>query len=130
MGSAGSLWVTRFGGNNVLKLSPGGGGTDNESFVYQFMGGYDGSGPTGGVVEDSAGNLYGITSQGADVNGTNYYGTIFELSPNGAGGYTESVLFSFTGGADGGTPQGGLLIDSAGNLYGATSTTVWKFRLH
>jgi uncharacterized repeat protein (TIGR03803 family) len=94
----------------VFKLDPGG----NETVLYRFTGGADGGYPRGGVILDSAGNLYGTTSAG----GINYPGpgVVFKLDTTGH--YT--VLYSFTGGADGGDPGGSLARDSAGNLYGAT----------
>lgn len=85
-------------------------------------------GPIGGLVSDSAGDLYGTTADG----GSNGTGAVFELTPNGGGGYTESILYSFpaTGvppNADTTLiyPSGSLLMDSAGNLYG-NSGTVFK----
>ena len=72
----------------------------------------DGRKPTGGLLFDPAGNLYGVTS----VGGAGDSGTVFKLDPNG----TESVLHSL-GGADGSLPSGGLVRDAAGNLYGVTS---------
>jgi uncharacterized repeat protein (TIGR03803 family) len=72
----------------------------------------DGQLPYAGLVRDSAGNLYGTTYQG----GTDLHGTVFELDPTGK----LTVLYSFTGGADGGNPWAGLLRDSDGNLYGTT----------
>ena len=63
---------------------------------------------------DGAGDLYGTTEYG----GGSDYGTVFELTPNGSGGYTEATVYSFTGGIDGGGSVAGLILDSAGNLYG------------
>lgn len=64
---------------------------------------------------DSSGNLYGTTWGG----GAYGYGTVFELSPNGSGGFTESVLHSFSGGSDGEYPYfAGVILDASGNLYG------------
>jgi len=83
-----------------------------ETILYSFTGGTDGAGPVAGVISDSAGNLYGTTYAG----GTSNQGTIFKLSPAG----TETVLYSFTGSADGSRPRGALLRDPAGNLYGTT----------
>jgi uncharacterized repeat protein (TIGR03803 family) len=86
--------------------------------IYGFKGkGYgDGSTPIG-VVVDGAGNLYGTTSGG----GAYGYGTIFELSPNSSGGWTETVLHSFGSvPTDGQTPEAAPVLDSAGNLYGTT----------
>ena len=69
------------------------------------------------MIFDSAGNLYGVTSQG----GANQYGTIFELKPQQGGGWKESTLYNFT--SNDGSPLYGLTIDKAGNLYGATDYT-------
>src|SRR5580704_16692086 len=69
----------------------------------------------GGVVQDAAGNLYGTTQQGGDF----HEGTIYKIEKN----RKESVVYSFTGGADGGFPTNTLVIDPSGNLYG-TSTTL------
>jgi uncharacterized repeat protein (TIGR03803 family) len=95
------------------------GWTEKPIYFFQglaFGGGADGANPVAGVVFDPAGNLYGTT----DYGGEKSVGTVYELSPNGSGGWTEKVLYTFTDGADGGHP-GGLIIDAAGNLYGVTS---------
>jgi uncharacterized repeat protein (TIGR03803 family) len=80
----------------------------------------DGGGPNGPLVFDAAGNLYGTTTYGgAAPNGG---GTVFELSPS-QGSWTETVLYSFCSQpscADGQTPEGALIFDSQGNLYGTT----------
>lgn len=76
----------------------------------------DGYAPTAGVIWDGSGNLYGTTSLGGELNG----GVVFELSPNGKGGWNETVLHSFTGYPDGANPEGGLIMDANGNLYGTT----------
>lgn len=89
--------------------------------IYTFKGSPDGGNPEAGLVLDAAGNLYGTTYSGGDpgCEGAVGCGTVFELSRN-SGGWSESVLYSFTGGADGGNPADGLIFDKAGNLYGAT----------
>jgi uncharacterized repeat protein (TIGR03803 family) len=92
----------------VFKLSP----TGTETVLYSFTGGADGAQPLAGLIRDAGGNLYTTTSQ----DGTGRFGTVFKLSPAGAG----TALYSFSGGADGGNPSGGLTRDSAGNLYGTT----------
>jgi uncharacterized repeat protein (TIGR03803 family) len=69
-----------------------------------------------GVVFDAAGNLYGTTGQG----GAYGHGSFFELSPSSKG-WTQTVLYSFKGGADGSEPNGSLVFDAHGNLYGTTS---------
>ncbi len=104
-----------FGAGTVFELSPNGSGGWNETVLYSFTGGADGANPIGPVMFDSVGNLYG-TAQGGGANG---YGVVFELSPVGAG-WTETVLHSFAGGADGANPPNGLIMDPAGNLYGTT----------
>jgi uncharacterized repeat protein (TIGR03803 family) len=83
------------------------------SVIYSFAGDEDGEYPSTELVVDGAGNLYGTTVQGGDVGG----GTVFQLAPSG-GGWTHTVLYSFTGGADGGQPYGGVTLDAEGNLYG------------
>src|SRR5215469_10672386 len=113
--------VSLFGGigaNVVFKLAPNPDGTWTESVLYTFSGGADGGSPLSGVILDAAGNLYGTTSGG----GASGAGTVFKLAPNPDGTWTESVLYSFSGGSDGGNPNAGLIFDTAGNLYGATPT--------
>jgi uncharacterized repeat protein (TIGR03803 family) len=76
----------------------------------------DGLVPNGGMVMDSSGNLYGTTYGGGAYGN----GTVFKLQPT-SGGYKETVIHSFAGGAnDGSQPLTGLIQDSAGNFYGAT----------
>ena len=66
---------------------------------------------------DGAGNLYGTSVQG----GAHGSGTVWELSPSGDS-WTHTVLYSFTGGADGGEPYKGVTLDPQGNLYGTAVT--------
>jgi uncharacterized repeat protein (TIGR03803 family) len=68
------------------------------------------------LVFDSAGNLYGTTSAG----GANGAGTVFELTPVGGGAWSETILNSFIGGTGGSDPNGGVIFDSSGNIYGTT----------
>jgi uncharacterized repeat protein (TIGR03803 family) len=87
----------------------------NETLLHNFTGGTDGAFPYGDLVRDSAGNVYGTTSAGGGDNcGGAGCGTVFKLNKQGI----ETILYSFTGGTDGGTPYAGLIRDSAGNLYG------------
>jgi uncharacterized repeat protein (TIGR03803 family) len=72
--------------------------------------------PTGNLVLDRAGNAYGVT-QGGGANG---WGSVLELTAGGSG-WTETILYSFQGGDDGGLPYSGLTFDKAGNLYGTAS---------
>jgi uncharacterized repeat protein (TIGR03803 family) len=112
--SAGNLYgTTATGGTmnfgSIYRVS----NTGEESVPYSFTGGADGGGPSAGVVGDSAGNLYGTTYFG----GTTNWGTVYKLSATGQ----ESVLYNFTGGADGAQPTTALVLDPQGNLYGATA---------
>jgi uncharacterized repeat protein (TIGR03803 family) len=93
----------------VYKFVPG---TSQETIVYSFTGGADGGKPYGGVILDSAGNLYGTTSAG----GAHNLGTAFEVTQSGR----ERVLHSFAGAPDGRDPLSALTFDSSGNLYGTT----------
>jgi len=87
------------------------------SVLYRFTGGADGGDPLGPLTLDKAGNLYGTTYEGGDPGCYGGCGTVFQLT-HGSGGWSESTLHDFTGGADGGAPLGGLIFDAAGNLYG------------
>lgn len=78
--------------------------------------GKDGYSPLAGLVFDAAGNLYGTTSGG----GPNNFGTVFELTPSAGGGWTETLLYSWGDNTSDNEPQAGLILDSAGNLYGTT----------
>ena len=90
-----------------------------EKVLHNFnFNGTDGLSPWAGLIFDAAGNLYGTTHQG----GTYGAGTVFELMPGAGGTWTEQVLHSFSDGADGGDPEAGLILDTAGNLYGTTAT--------
>jgi hypothetical protein len=99
----------------------------NEKVLYSFQGGTDGQLPVGSIVFDSAGNLYGATTQGGATNCSPLAdcGTVFQLTPPPKQGdpWTETVLYTFKGAkySDGDEPAGGLLIDSKGNLYGTTA---------
>jgi len=92
----------------VFKLSP----TGTETVLHSFTGAADGGYPEASLIRDAAGNLYGTTQFG----GANDQGVVFKLSPTG----TLTLLYSFTGGADGQRPIAGLIQDPAGNLYGTT----------
>jgi uncharacterized repeat protein (TIGR03803 family) len=105
------------GCGTVFELSPVAGGW-SETILYEFQGGSsDGANPYGPVVFDPSGDLYGTTSDA----GTYLYGTLFKLSPVAGGGWTESVIHNFGNGSDGKYPGGSLVLDAAGNLYGAAS---------
>jgi uncharacterized repeat protein (TIGR03803 family) len=131
---AGNLYGTTFSDGNsntcgaqqhtdcgtVFELSPTSKGGWSEKVLYRFTHGTDGAYPTGNLVLDSAGNLFGTTLGGGSFNGNNCSlfgcGVVFELSP-GASGWTETVLYNFTGGSDGWAPEA-LTPDKNGNLLG------------
>ena len=122
---AGNLYgTTELGGNNthgtVFELTPNANGSWTESVLYSFTGGSDGGKPYASLVFDPAGNLYGTTGFGGSTNCNLGCGTVFKLTP-GSSGWTESVLYTFTGGSDGRQPSARILLDAAGNLYGTTS---------
>jgi uncharacterized repeat protein (TIGR03803 family) len=117
---AGNLYgTTEFGGayglGTVFELTPNGDGTWKEHVLYSFQGTPDGYSPDSHLTFDAAGNLYGMTWNGG-IYGA-YMGTVFQLSPNGDGSWKETVIHSF-GGGDGIEVHGGVIFDSAGNLYG------------
>jgi uncharacterized repeat protein (TIGR03803 family) len=89
--------------------------TGKETVLYTFTGGRggkDGSYPDGVLIRDAAGNLYGTTAYGGNYS----FGTVFKLDSTGK----ETVLYRFYGGWNGLNPVGGLIMDKAGDLYGAT----------
>jgi uncharacterized repeat protein (TIGR03803 family) len=95
----------------VFKLSSKG----KETVLHSFTGA-DGAQPNnGGLIFDAKGNLYGTTTHG----GASSFGVAFKLAPNSGGTWTETVLHSFTGRADGAAPFGSLILDAKGDLYGA-----------
>lgn len=100
----------------------------SEIVLYRFKGGSDGSDPddTPGLVADASGNLYGTTVYGGDATACpNAHrvlvgcGTVFELTRSG-NKFSESVLYAFQNTPDGANPEGGVVIDSNGNLLGPT----------
>lgn len=84
--------------------------------LYAFKDSPDAALPYGGLIFDKQGNLYGTTYYA----GVNDLGTVYKLTHTN-GTWTESVLYSFKGGADGASPISSLVADAAGNLYGTTS---------
>jgi uncharacterized repeat protein (TIGR03803 family) len=121
--SAGNLYGTTLGNSGssygtVFELSPQAGGGWTEQSIYVFDG-TDGSNTdsSSGLVVDSLGNLYGLTF----VGGAYGYGVVFELSPAGGGSWTYTVLYDFNvGPGEGVNPNGALVLDASGNLYGVT----------
>lgn len=129
--AAGNLYGTTASGGStacsggcgvVFKLSATGTGAWKETVLHSFTGGGDGDSPTAGVIMDAAGNLYGTATAGGNLGSCNPYGcgTVFKLSQDSNGSWTETVLHRFSGGRDGAVPLSGLVSDAAGNLYGST----------
>jgi uncharacterized repeat protein (TIGR03803 family) len=104
MDAAGNLYGTTYGGGNggngtVFEMSPSG-GSWTEKVIYEIHANY------AGLTMDGAGNIFGTNFQAA-----------FKLSPNGSGGWTPTVIYTFASKAN---PNGTVVLDSAGNLYGTT----------
>jgi hypothetical protein len=124
-GSSAACPASRLGSScgTLFKLTHSAAGW-KKTTQFSFKGGVNGGFPSG-VIFDAAGNLYGAAEAGGDVSGCPSIdlggcGVIFKLTPSGHG-WTETVLYTFTGGADGGRPVGGVVFDASGNLYAATS---------
>jgi len=122
--AAGNLYGTTYQGGallngTVFELTPAGGGTWTETLLYQFNATNLSEGllVSSGLILDSAGNFYGETAQGT---GNTFYGSVFKLTPVGGGVWTETQLITFAKQSFGSLPEGGLILDSAGNLYGTT----------
>jgi uncharacterized repeat protein (TIGR03803 family) len=132
---SGNLYGTTYyaGANDVgtvYKLTRGS-NSWAETVLYSFKGGADGSSPISTLVADSAGNLYGTTSDGGGGCGC---GVIFKMTPKANGGWVESVPYRFTGAPKPGFAYNGMVVDSSGNCYGTTvhggttnDGTVYKF---
>jgi uncharacterized repeat protein (TIGR03803 family) len=118
-GPTGPLYgTTQYGGpsndGTVFELKPSGSGyAEDLNFAFDRSNGYV---PNAAIVRSSARSGAGTTAQGGQYGA----GVVFELTPNGSGGHSETVLHAFTGGSDGAFPYGGLVVDATGSLYGAT----------
>jgi uncharacterized repeat protein (TIGR03803 family) len=121
MDGSGSLYGTTRGGGCcggvVFKLTPDSSGRWKETILYNFQKGATGFSPNAGVVMDKAGNLYGTTDYGGGLCDC---GVIYKLARGPNGEWRYAVLHTFGVGNDGGVPEGNLVIDSKGNLYGGT----------
>lgn len=123
--AVGNLYGTTYNGGSynhgtVFELTPKAGGGWTETVLYNFNpNGIDGTNPYASLIFDGTGNLYSTTNYGGSQNS----GTVFELTPQAGGGWTESVLHSFKNNSrDGNAPFASLILDSVGNLYGTTSS--------
>jgi uncharacterized repeat protein (TIGR03803 family) len=120
--ASGNLYGTTYGGGpngggTAFELVPAARGPWQEMVLHAFSTtGGDGFYPEAELIFDSAGNLYGTTYEGGS---SAYGGTVFELSPDHDGQWTETVLRNCNS-ADGWGPRSGVILDSAGNLYGST----------
>ncbi len=113
MDKSGNLYGTTVGGGKagfgtVFEVNNNG----QETVLYNFTEGTDGGNPSGGLITDAKGNLYGTASTGGSR-----FGTVFKLNAKGK----ETVLHSFDD-TDGSSPYAGLIMDAKGNLYGTTET--------
>jgi uncharacterized repeat protein (TIGR03803 family) len=123
LGTDGNIYgTTQSGGTagkgTAFRITPAGSLTILHSFGVTAG---DGISPLGGLTPSPNGNFYGTTSNGGAVSGSSYAGTVFKMTPDG----TVSILHSFPGpntpaGVDGSNPEGTLLLDGNGNLYGTT----------
>jgi len=109
------------GCGTVFELTPTKSGEWSETVLYNFTGEPDGSGPSSTPIFDKTGNLYGTTVLG----GAYGYGTVFKLTADGGGKWTESILHSFQNNnnvVDGTYPLGSIAFDKSGKLYGSTGS--------
>ncbi len=117
--NAGNLYGSTFcsgpgGGGTVFELTP-----SNGNWVFNVIHSFTAScttGPRAALTMDAAGNLYGTTYGGGAFG----QGSVFKLTP-GSGTWTFTSLHDFTGGSDGSEPEGKLLVDANGNIYGTAS---------
>jgi len=119
MDAAGNLYGTTYIGGayragTVFELMPKAGGGWRETVLHSFN--TDGFNPTGGLIMDAAGNLYGTTYE----NGADPCGTAFELTPKAGRGWRQTVLHRFSNYKGGAQPFAGLTFDPVGNLFGTT----------
>ncbi len=125
--------TTQGGGNTcgethcgtIFKLTRTQNGGWKHTVLYAFPNAGNGSFPTGGVIIDKTGNLYGATVAGGIGGCSGGCGVAYKLAPSASGKWTYTVLHSFDG-ADGAQPLGGLIFDGKGNLYGTAYSVVFE----
>jgi hypothetical protein len=107
----------------VLQLTPNSSGGYTPSIAHSFTGGTDGYGPVSNLTMTPSGVLYGAAlgaPSGVTGNCFGPCGFIYQLTPSGTGTWNESVVYTFTGGTDGGAPEwfNGVTVDSSGHIFG------------
>lgn len=121
MEQAGNFYGTAVAPGIIYELTPSNGGW-TYGIIYSFTGGNDGYWPTGTLTIGPDGSLYGTTEFGGGTGCSVHVGCgiVFRLQRSPKGDWAETMIYRFTGGADGSFPNGGLILDEAGNLYGTT----------
>ncbi len=132
---AGDLYGTTPGGGangcgeahcgTVYKLLQARNGKWKEAVLYSFESGQTGNIPSGPVIFDRKGNMYGTAARGGSPNCNGGCGVIYQLAPQSNGKWKYTVLHGFTG-TDGGFPMGGVALDKSGNLYGTAYNVVFE----
>ncbi len=100
-----------------LSKNSDGSWTENTLVIFNYE---NGEYPAGGLVLDSAGNLYGASPYGIGDNCFFGCGGIYELSPNSDGTWTQTILYAFAGSPDAGNPMG-VVLDNQGNIFGVST---------
>jgi hypothetical protein len=115
----------------VFKITPKAKGKVTESLIHEFAGEADGAFPNSGLTLGAAGTLYGVVSQGGGNGGENICkedsdescGIVYKLTPGSDGTFTETILYTFKGGADGAGPADDVLaFDANGDVFGSASS--------
>jgi uncharacterized repeat protein (TIGR03803 family) len=128
--AAGNLYSTTDGGGPyragaLFKLTPARDRNWKEAILYGFGDPEKGVAPASGIVRGSGGVLYGTTALGGSGGCDSGCGVVYKLAPKANGKWTYTVLHKFDG-TDGGLPDGGVILDKRGNLYGTAYSTVFE----